>query len=280
MAVPVTPVFPALFRGAPKLCRTALFLVLVALGGCIESPLSDDLAEARKAMREGEAVKAEKYLERYLREESDPELRWEAWNELIGVLEYGRRDGVWLTEGLETMLVEFGADRKRSAAILARLGEADEKAGHVEKAAEYWLRHIELSGNDSPQAVSARRRLAGLYFRMRRFDAARDTLQECLTLPVGEELRAQCLYDLAENASTLEHLEEAADFAHRLLDMEGADPNLKSRAAFIVADIHEQRQQHREALEVFLSIRDNYPNPMAVDVRIEHLKKKKGSGKD
>ncbi len=275
MALPVTPVFPVFFRGTPKLCRTALFLVLVMLGGCIESPLSDDLTEARKAMREGEAVKAEKYLERYLQDESDPELRWEAWNELIEVLEYARRNGVWLTECLETMLVEFGTDQERTAAILARLGEESEKAGHMEKAAEYWARHIELSGDDFPQEVRVRRRLAGLYFRLRRFDAARKTLQECLTLPVKEGLRAECLYDLAENASTLEQLEEASGFAHQILRMEEVDSSLKSRAGFIVADIHEQRQQHGKALELFLSIRDDYPNPMAVDVRIEHLKKKK-----
>ena len=60
-----------------------------------------------------------------------------------------------------------------------------------------------------------------------------------------------------------------------MLECVEADRALKSRAGFIVGDIQEQREQFAEALATFQSIRDAYPNPLAVDVRIEYLKKKK-----
>lgn len=257
--------------------RTLPLLLLLAgavLAGCDRSPLANDLSDARQAIREGDPARAEKYLERYLRTEDNPELRWEAWNELLDVVERGNQGTSWIVDGLETMLVEYEADPKRSADILFRLGEANEKTGRFERAAEYWSQYIEQPGLDPVRSAAVHRRLASLNFRLRRFEAAEENLHGCLALPVGEAVHAQCLYDLADNASTRELLDDADRFAHQVLDMDDAAPEIKSRAGFIVADIQEQRGQPGEALAMFETIRDAYPNPGAVDVRIAHLKKK------
>lgn len=245
----------------------------LALAGCERLPLADDLSEARQALREGDTATAQRYLERCLRTAVDPDLRWEAWNELLGTARAGSQEG-WVVDSLETMLVEYGDDPQRSAAILLRLAETHEKAGHIERAEACWKRYLEQADIDPVLRAAALRRQAALNSRLRRFDAAQANWRACLALSVPQAVRAECLFDLADSAAARELWDDAELYARQVLENEEADPVLKSRAGFIVGDIQEQREKVAEALATFQSIRDTYPNPLAVDVRIDYLKKK------
>lgn len=263
--------FSRLFR---SLLPLALILCWMSAAGCDRSPLADDLHDARKAVRLGDIASAEKYLERYLRTEQDPDLRWEAWKELLEVIDSGKQGRSWLIDYLETMLVEYEDDPARSRDILTRLGEANEKMGRFERAAGYWSRLIDEPGLNAEKSAEVHRRLAAINVRLRRFEAAEENLHGCLALPVSETIQARCLYDLADGAATRELLDDADRYAQQILNMDEVEADIKSRAGFIVADIQEQKGQFAEALATFQTVRDAYPNPRVVDVRIEYLKKK------
>lgn len=258
---------------APRPILAAILVALLVVAGCERPPLADDLSEARRAMREGDAATAQRYLERCLRSATDPDRRWEAWNELLGTARAGGQED-WLADSLEIMLMEYEGDPARSAEILIRLAETSEKAGRPERAAAYWGRYLEQAAPDPERKAAALRRRAALNNRLRRFEAAQADWRACLDLPLSDALRAECLFDLADNFAAREIPGEAERYARQVLESRGADPALKSRAGFIVGDIQEQREQFAEALATFQSVRDTYPNPLAVDVRIEYLKKK------
>lgn len=260
-------------QGMTALGLVAALVVVLGAAGCERPPLADDLSEARRAMREGDVATAQRYLERCLRNATDPDRRWEAWNELLGTARAGGQED-WLADSLEVMLMEYESDPARSADILIRLAETSEKAGRPERAIAYWGRYLEQADLDPERKAVALRRRGILNNRLRHFEEARADWRACLALPLSGEARAECLFELADSAAAQELLGEAERYARAVLESEEAAPALKSRAGFIVGDIQEQREQFAEALATFQSIRDTYPNPLAVDVRIEYLKKK------
>lgn len=251
-----------------------LIVFCLCAGGCERSPLGDDLRDARRAIANRDWANAEKYLERYLRTEDNPKLRWEAWKELLDVADHGNLGTDWSVDYLETMLAEYEEQPDRAREILRRLAEAHERSRRYDRSIQYWSMLIEEPGLDPEQSVEVHRRLAALDFRLRRFDAAEDVLQSCLALPVSEAKQAECLFDLAEQASARDLLDEGDRLARQVLDMETASPECKGRAAYIVADIQEQRGQLAEALKTFESIGDAYPNTLVIEHRIISLKKR------
>lgn len=71
----------------------------------------------------------------------------------------------------------------RAAVILRRMGEVNESLHRHEAAADAWNAYVGLAGLSPEQSVEGYRRLSGMQFKLRRFDAAEDTLQQCLALP-------------------------------------------------------------------------------------------------
>lgn len=249
-------------------------MVACALPACERSPLGDDLKDARKAMAERDWSRAEKYLERYLRTSEDRKRRWAAWKELLDVADRGNLGSDWTVDYLETMLVEFGDYPNRARVILRRLAETHETARRDERAARYWEMLLEEPGLPLEESVEIHRRLAAINMHLRRFDVAEEVLENCLSLPIGEVFQAQCLFDLADAAAIREHFDEGERLTLQILQLEGASPEIRGRAGFILADIQEQRGQLIEALKTFESIQETYPNPLVIQNRLEYLKKK------
>lgn len=79
--------------------------------GCEQDALlTDDLGAARAAMAERNWPLAERLLERYLREERNPDQRWEAWQQLLSVVNSANPEARATLEYLEVMLAEFADD--------------------------------------------------------------------------------------------------------------------------------------------------------------------------
>ena len=262
--------------------RLVCGLLMVCLSGCGQLPLGDDLAAAAEASRLGEWSLAEKLLERYLRTAEDPEARWEAWNRLLDVSVKANPDNTWAVDYLDTMLLEFEDSGDRVRDILHRLALAHEARGHLDRAADTWTRLINEPDLQVDESAIIHRRLARIYLRQRRFGEAENVLQACLSLAAAPGRQAECLYDLADLASTQEYFDGAALLARQVMELDGVDPLLNARAGFILADALEQQGQKDEAMKQFIGIRDKYPNSRVIDARIAHLKKASrtgGSGK-
>lgn len=261
------------------MCGKGLVLCLClllagALCACKEGGMGgDDLSAARTAVSVRDWSLAERLLERYLREAQNPDLRWEAWQQLLVVLNAAGQEPRATLECLETMMAEFADNDARSAVILRRMAAVDENLRRYGRAADAWNAYIGLGGLTTEQTVEGYRRLAAMQFNLRRFDASEDTLQQCLALPLADHDKIMCMYDLADENMARERWQEVADLCQQIMDSD-PDKTLRGLTGYLLADALEQLGRGKEALKNFQLARDDYPNPAVIDNRIAHLRKK------
>lgn len=250
-------------------------LALACLAGACGqgSLIGDDLEAARTAVGKRDWPLAERLLERYLREEHNSDKRWEAWQQLLTVINSSSVEPRASLEYLEAMLEEFADDDARNKVILKRMGELTENLRHYERAADAWSAYIGLAGLTAGETVEAYRHLAGTQFSLRRFEAGEEALQQCLALPLPDHDKIMCMYDLADQNMARERWQEVADLSQQILDSE-PDKELRGLAGYLLADALEQLGHKKEALKQFELARDEYPNPAVIDNRIAHLRKK------
>lgn len=253
----------------------AVFLLIISffLAGCEKAAPPDDMADARKAAVERRYGEAEKLLERYLRLNPEGEERWEAWQRLVQITLDVRGDDKAAMELLEAMYLEFGMDGDKAREVLVRLGGLLETARRWDRAADVWRKLMEVPDLPGDENARTHRRLARIHASRREFGIAEDVLHQCLQLKAAEARRAECLYDLADVQMSMEHYARGADLARQILAMPGADKELKALAGFLLGDALEQQGRTAEALAMFESIREAYPNEMVVDTRIRQLRK-------
>lgn len=247
------------------------------LAGCDGTVLKgDDLSQAQEAVSQRQWSLAERLLERYLREaqdSQDADSRWEAWQQLLVVVNAAGQEPRASLEYLETMLEEYMDDDARSGVILQRMAEVNEGLHRYERAVDIWNAYIGLGGLSAQQVLEGYRRLAAMQFSLRRFDAGEDTLQLCLALPLPDHDKIMCMYDLADQNMARERWQDVADLSQQMLDSD-PDQNVRGMAGYLMADALEQLGKSSEALKQFELARDAYPNPSVIDNRIAHLRKK------
>ena len=247
------------------------------LAGCDGPALKgDDLSQAREAVSQRQWSLAERLLERYLRESQDSQdadSRWEAWQQLLVVVNAAGQEPRASLEYLETMQEEYLDDDARSAIILKRMAEVYEGLHRYGRAVDMWSAYIGLGGLSAQQVLEGHRRLAAMQFSLRRFDAGEDTLQQCLALPLPDHDKIMCMYDLADQNMARERWQEVSGLSQQILDSD-PDQNVRGLAGYLLADALEQLGRNGEALKQFELARDAYPNPSVIDNRIAHLRKK------
>ena len=247
------------------------------LVGCDGPALKgDDLSQAREAVSQRQWSLAERLLERYLRESQDSQdadSRWEAWQQLLVVVNAAGQEPRASLEYLETMQEEYLDDDARSAIILKRMAEVYEGLHRYGRAVDMWSAYIGLGGLSPQQVLEGHRRLAAMQFSLRRFDAGEDTLQQCLALPLPDHDKIMCMYDLADQNMARERWQEVSGLSQQILDSD-PDQNVRGLAGYLLADALEQLGRNGEALKQFELARDAYPNPSVIDNRIAHLRKK------
>lgn len=247
------------------------------LVGCDGPALKgDDLSQAREAVSQRQWSLAERLLERYLRESQDSQdadSRWEAWQQLLVVVNAAGQEPRASLEYLETMQEEYLDDDARSAIILKRMAEVYEGLHRYGRAVDMWSAYIGLGGLTPQQVLEGHRRLAAMQFSLRRFDAGEDTLQQCLALPLPDHDKIMCMYDLADQNMARERWQEVSGLSQQILDSD-PDQNVRGLAGYLLADALEQLGKNGEALKQFELARDAYPNPSVIDNRIAHLRKK------
>ena len=269
-------------EGARRLRLRGLALCLLWclcfwLVGCDGPALKgDDLSQAREAVSQRQWSLAERLLERYLRESQDSQdadSRWEAWQQLLVVVNAAGQEPRASLEYLETMQEEYLDDDARSAIILKRMAEVYEGLHRYGRAVDMWSAYIGLGGLSAQQVLEGHRRLAAMQFSLRRFDAGEDTLQQCLALPLPDHDKIMCMYDLADQNMARERWQEVSGLSQQILDSD-PDQNVRGLAGYLLADALEQLGKNGEALKQFELARDAYTNPSVIDNRIAHLRKK------
>ena len=270
-------------EGAPRRpgrkLLAACCLCLALCGGCESLStmpiVGDDLQAARQAVETRNWPLAERLLERVLRNEHDSRRRWEAWNQLVTVINAISPEPRATLDYLEVMREEFADDDQRSKIILERMGRLAGQLRLHERAAEIWSNYVGLGWLGAEDMVMGYRNLAATQFRLRSFDAMEETLQQCLVLPLPDSDKIMCMHDLAEQNMARERWQEAADLCQQMLEsLDGKDDKgLQGLAHFLRGDALEQLGQTEEALRQFELARASYPNPAVVENRIMHLRK-------
>lgn len=251
-----------------------LALVLYLLTGCDRSVFGDDdLTLARAAYLERNLPLAERLLERYLRENQDSEARWQAWELLLKALNADRIHARASLDCLDAMMVEYEDDPAKMAEILPQISKYSRHLRHYEHAADAWDEYLELPGLDDAQRVNGYRQLAHMQFVQHHYEAAEETLQQCLALPIEDHDKISCMVDLAEGHMLRDHWQEVADLTDQILESE-PEADIRGKAYYLRADALEQLGRNDEALTYFEKASENYPNPLVIENRIEHLKKR------
>lgn len=251
----------------------SLFIVFFLFGCDNKLESMDDLAKARIEIQNHKWIEAERLLSRYLKEQEDSVLRWEAWNELITIINRIGSEPLITLEYLNAMLYEFEADKKKYKNILYQIGLLNEDLWLYDRAADVWLSYINIDDLSGEEIVNVHMRLAKIYYLNKHFESAEDILNNCLALDVAPNKLAYCMYDLAELNIVQERWEEVSDLAIQILDMK-VDNKIKSLTLFLLADSLEQQGKFQDSLSYFEQCIDIYPNMAVVIRRIEYLQQK------
>lgn len=233
----------------------------------------NDLDLAKDAYAERNMPLAERVLERYLRQEQDPEQRWLAWNLLLQAINADRQHARASLECLDSMVIEYEEDPAKMAEILPQIGSYSKMQRNFEKAVEAWNAYLDLAEINSIQRVNGLRQLASMQFAQKHYEAAEDSLQQCLGLPLSDHDKIACMLDLAEENMMRENWQEVADLCQQILDSD-PDREIYGKANYLRGDALEQMGKIEEALAVFELARESYPNPLVIENRISYLKKK------
>lgn len=248
--------------------------VIIASCGCEQKSCVDSLFEAQKCIENREWNVAERYLESYLREEENLNLRFNAWNRLLTVGEHLNYNEHWMITCLEEMRSEFEGCPEQLKIILWRLATTYDYIKKYERSVECWEKLFNQPELPIEQQGNILRKLAVANMRLHRFEEADAFLTICLELSINQIAKLECLVDRADIASSRGLFDDGAYYARLVLEAEDSPSELKGKAGFILADIKEQQGDVQNAIEVFTAIRDLYPNEMVIDQRLQLLQTK------
>ena len=249
---------------------------MASLAGCftVEKKEPSDLEDARHAMMKRDYLEAEKSFERYLRRNPAGADRWDVWNNLVDLAFSVRNDRKAGIELLEAMMIEYADVPLKKRAISVKLAEQYRLVRNYDRALALWSSVAEDTTVDAAERARVCRSLAGVYLRRLEFELAKESLGYCLALDIPDSVRAECLYDLAQTHVGTGDLDKAVTFFREVLTLGNVSQNIQTLTVFMLADVLDQKGEADEALTLFSSISETYPNPKVVEKRIDFLKSK------
>lgn len=242
-----------------------------------QQAVQDDLDLAMEALKSRDIGDAEMYFERYLRKNPSGEERWEVWQELMDIALNVRQDKAVVRDYLEIMLAEYADDPVRRADIQMRLASLCNEMRLYKRAIALWEDLI--ADEDFPENLRAAvyRDLSRAYLRRLETVKAEQILNLCLELDVPASLKAECLFDLAETQSLTGEFKASEKSLQNLLDFNDLPEEWRVMATFMLADVLEQQDRLDEAARHYESIRESYPNPKVVEIRLNNLRTRKAN---
>lgn len=257
----------------------AVPVLLLFLSACrlddmlpVRDVFTDDLTLAKQAQLARDWPRAERVLERMLRTETDPEKRWEAWHLLLQAVNAAYQEPRASLEFLDAMLMEYEDDPAKEAEILAKIGEYSQSLRQYERGANAWSAYASLPNLSVAEQVRGYRNLAAAEYGRRRFDAAEEALQQCLSLPVPDHDKIWCMVDLADAGMGRQQWQDVDDICQQIQDSD-PDAEVLAWASYYRGDALEQLGKPGEALKQFEQALPIYPNPAVIENRIAYLKK-------
>ena len=251
-----------------------LLLCCLSLSACQNQQAdSDDLLLAERALALQNIPDAEMYFQRYLRTHPEGEPRWRVWNHLLEIALNRRQEKSAARDYLEIMLREFADQPERRRGIQMSLAALCREMRDYARAVSLWESLTRDPDLPLVDKAGVYRQLARAYMRRLDFSLAADTLQACLNLDVPASVKADCLYDMADEQMLTDKQADAESSLRRLLDMTGVTPERRVLATFMLADVLARQDKYAEAKALFESIRNSYPNEKVIELHIQYVDK-------
>lgn len=263
--------------------RRFFLIFLAALIFCVQGceknteKVNPEFEEASKAFSKGYYFKAEKGFEHYLQSHPRGKKRLEAWNHLVRIASDVRQDPERGASILEAMYLEFGHDSSRAPLLKRRAAEMYAREGKLKVAVENLEKSLEFPDQPQSQMDTTRMMLANTYRKLGNYDLAVFFYGECADYTEDNLTRAKALFEKAHTLSLIQAQQRAQSELEKLVQMHEVPVEIHAKAAFLLADLYEQQDDYKKALELLKEIKDTYPNPNAIDMKIEFIKKELGS---
>lgn len=258
-------------RVSRRVISVLTVLLTVMMASCGPDSGSGRLREADREYAAGGYSRAERLYQEYIEDNPGGSERWRAWNRMVDIALGVQRNQEKAAALLEAMQLEYDADPERNTDILKRLAGIYEAMNRRERALETWSKVLSLVGPGSPEAAEVYLEMGEIHQQSGDYSLARETMRECLEAAESPELEARCMYGMARYLSLLRNDVQAQVWLEKLTAMEDVDLELRAQAVYMLAGIYAEQGRVREARELFISILDKYPNPKAVEARLEHL---------
>lgn len=252
--------------------------VLLGVLGCDQAPEErQDAAKAREAFASGYFLGAEKAWEDYIRTYPQGRFRLEGWNRLVDLAEL-RGDAGKSADLLEAMLLEYEQDPEVRLAATLRLADLYQRQDRGDLALDLWRGVLDLRDLPAGKRAEVLRLMARAARGRGEAEASLDFLRQCAQAAPGPEPKALCLYDLAQGLNLDQRVREAMQAAEEVRGLSGASEPVRTKATFLLAEIHEFDRNIKKARELYETIAGLYPNREVVEYRLKHLGRD-GAGK-
>lgn len=232
-----------------------------------------DLEVVREAYMNGFYIEAKDGYERYLQLYPKGDHRLEAWERLLEIALNVKGDLDRSIVLLEAMILEYGEKSDAAWQLMFQLAELYEQRGDRSKALDTWEKCLDLSKSNDQRKVETMLRMAGVHRVLRNYDRALTLLQQCENIAPDGATRARCQYEEAQTYSFMQSWGQAKEVLEVIMADGVAEEDIQALAVFLLADVYEQELDYARARELFESIKDIYPNPKVIQIRLENMGK-------
>jgi tetratricopeptide (TPR) repeat protein len=250
-------------------------LTIFSVQGCENNSnqVNPEFAKARKFFSDGYYFEAEKGFESYLQNNPQGKKRLQAWNKLVSIASDVRQDPERGASILEAMYLEFGHDSKKAPVLKRRVAAMYIRCGKLKAAVENLEKSLEFPDQPQAEMDKTRMMLARTYRELRNYDLAILIFGECADYTDNIETKSEALFEKAQTLTLIQARQRAMAELENLVSMHEVSAEIHSEAAFLLADLYEQQDDYKKALELLKEIKDTYPNPNAIELRISYIEK-------
>ncbi|WP_432738734.1 tetratricopeptide repeat protein [Maridesulfovibrio sp. FT414] len=260
-----------------KRCLVIILTSLLLLVQGCEKPaegIPEVIEKARTNFINGYYGDSEKGFERYLQDNPQGKYRFEAWNYLVKIASEVRHDSERGASILEAMYLEFGHRKDLASGLKRQLAEMYIRSNEYKTAVEALEKSLEFPDQPQEQLDSTRFVLAETFRKLRNYDLAIYTYGDIASSTADPKTKARALYEMSHTLTLIQAYERAESELEKLISMEGVPEDIHAEAAFMLADIYENRHEYQRAAELLETVVDTYPNPYAVRFKLDYLKEK------
>ncbi len=250
--------------------------LLLMAQGCDKTKdnTSKVIDRARSNFISGFYVDSEKGFERYLQDNPQGPHRLEAWKYLVKIASEVRHDSARGAAILEAMYLEFGHNPELAATLKRELAEMYIRTGQYKIAVEALEKSLEFQDQPQEQLDLTRTLLAESFRSLRNYDLAIYTYSDIAKSTKNKTTKARAIFEMAHTLTLIQAWERAESELDKLIKMTDVPVEIKAEAAFMLADIYENRHEYKRAAELLETIVDTYPNPYAVRYKLDYLQEK------